>query len=707
MLWLALATLLTPQSIADDERTLRDTLAELDRSRPESGPAVAAWEKRRFEAAWEYGVALARLADTRKDKETYRRVVAHFTDFIWRYDDYLAALQARIYVARAHQALEEWGPCFQNLKAARVLDKPERRKDPELVEIATRSHAAELRARVAHARGAEEALNAARAHLQQFRALADTEAFVAMRLEVARTLHALRRVGECEKTLEEVRGRHADGVLGRVALEMLASLVGRPEHVLAYAERLFEEHHFTEAAAWFGRAPRTPHVWYRLGMCYTSTRRLFEAAEALERAVASDHPERLDAALRLERVLAYLARTVGEASAKTRLSALREWMKKNLDLERAGPAALYSVADGFYAEGKFREALELYARIKPGQERYADALHSRGLCHFRLEEHLRAADTFRAYLELPSRVPRMAEAAADLACRSLLAAGKPEEALALTDREAPKDAAHVQGRLAHRVDALARLGRFDEARRTLEGMKEEANPAALRRALERLALGYEDALRRTGDAKLWGPYARVVVTLSEKSFQPLRGEKLLAAADALMLEGTAEAFGMAFDLYGQYLLAATLREDERTPVEYRRAQAALGSDRLAAAAALAAGLAARHPFNGSYAELRGDVAAAQAAMLVPGAARNQLLDDAIRLFDEQASARAHARDEHYFRLRLKYLTQLTKRDPQKAQDWILLFEKKNLGQWDEDRWGYQSKVQALKAKLAALLPARR
>jgi len=708
MLWLALALALAPQSIADDEKSLGEKLAELDRTRPHSdGPAAEAWEKKRFDAAWDYGVALSRLADVRKDKATYKRVVDHFTEFIWRYEDYIAALQARLYLARAHQALEEWGPCFESLKKARVVDKAENRKNPDLVEIATRSHMAELRARVSYKHGVEPALQAAQAHMQQFKPQADTEVFVAMRLEMARTLHTLRRIAECEKTLEEVRSRHADTEKGRVATEMLATLVGRPEHLLGYAERLFEEHHFTEAVGWFARAPKTPHVWYRMGACYASMKRLYEAAEALERAVASDHPERLDAALRLERVLAALVQSTGDAPAKVRLGTLREWMKKNLDLEKAGSAALYSVADGLYGDGKFGAAIELYARIKPGQERYADALHSRGVCHFRLAEHEKAADAFRAYLSLPARTPRMAGAALDLACRSLLALGKAEDVLGLTSGEAPRDPTLAEWRLAHRVEAFARLARFGEARETLAVMKEDAAPKATVRALEGLAAGYEEAIRKTGDKKLWPLYARAVVTLSEKSFQPLRGEKLLAAADALSLEATADACAMAFELYGQYLLDRSLREDEKPAVEYRRAAAALGAGKLDRAAEIALDLSRRFPYNGSYVELRGDVAAARAAKLPPSDERNRFLDDAIRLYDEQASARSASKDEHYFRFRFKFLAQLSDRDPQKAHDWIQIFEKKNVGQWDGDRWGYESKIQTLKEKLAQILPKRK
>ena len=66
--------------------------------------------------------ALRRLAESRKKPELWKRVIAYWTDITWKRDDTLIALEARLIVARAHQALQEWGPCFANLKAARLTD---------------------------------------------------------------------------------------------------------------------------------------------------------------------------------------------------------------------------------------------------------------------------------------------------------------------------------------------------------------------------------------------------------------------------------------------------------------------------------------------------------------------------------------------------------------------------------------------------------
>jgi hypothetical protein len=707
MLALILAALSgSHQSLEDEERALREKLAKIERSRPDSGKALEEWERSHFETSWEYGVALYRLAEKKRDPVAYRAVIKHFTDFIWRYEDYLAALQARIYIARAHQALEEWGPCFSNLAKARRLDKPEERKNPELVEIATRSHTAELRARAAQKTSVETALQGAQDHLKKFPALAESEPFSAMRIEIGRAFHAVRKVAECEKTLSEVATRHLGSQIGDEALEALATLVPNPEHLLRFAERLFEKHHFTSAAGWFARAPKTPHVWSRRGTCYTYMKRFYEAVEALGEACKADHPERLEAAVRLEQVLRHLVTRLGDEKMRARLSAHREWMRKTLDLAEAGPKTIHLTAGDLMAEGKYREAADLFLKIQPGQEQYADAVHSLGYCHYQLKEYEKAAAALQAYLGLEKRTPRSSGAALDLACWSLLALGRPQEVLQLTERTVPADPDFREWRLAHRVDAFGRLGRFKEAHGTLASMKESEAARPTVRALARLAAAYEEAIRKTGEKKLWGPYARLVLAVSEKGDR-LRGEKLLAAADALMLEETPDGYGLAYDLYAQYLLDSKLRADERDPIQYRQATAAGAAGRPERAYEIALDLVVRNPFNGNYRELRGDLAAALAAKLARGAERNRFLDDAIREYAELSTSRKDKQDEHYFRLTWKYATQLFARDPEQARDFFGKMEMRGYALWDEDKWGYRAKMESLKGKILEVLPRRR
>ncbi len=705
---LVLAALSGPhQSLEDEERALREKLAKLERSRPDAGKALEDWERSHFETSWEYGVALHRLAEKKKDPASHRAVIRHFTDFIWRYEDYLAALQARIYIARSHQALEEWGLCYAHLLKARKVDAPQDRKNPELVEIATRSHTAELQAHVAEKRSIEASIQGALDHLKKFPAFLESEPFVAMRIALARAYHAVRRLADCEKTLLDVVARHADTDPGESALETLCELVPKPEHLLRLAERLFAKSHFTPAAGWFGRAPKTPHVWYRLGTCYTYMKRFYEAVDALEQACRVDHPERLDAAVRLEEVLKHLVSRVGDEKMRVRLAAHRDWMRKNLDLVKAGPLTIFRTATDLMREKRHKEAVELFLKIQPGQEPYADALHSLGYCRYQLKEYEKADQALQAYLKLPNRKPRESDAALDLSCWSLLALGRPEDVLALTEKAVPADAAYRQWRLAHRVDALARLGRFKEARETLASMNESDAARPTTRALERLAAAYEEAITKTGDRKLWGPYARIVLTLSEKILQPLRGEKLLAAADALMLEETAESCGMAYDLYSGYLLDARLRADERDPIQYRQATAAAGSGRLDRASEIALDLVTRNPFNGSFRELRADLAAARAEKLPRGEGRNRLLDEALREYGDLSVARRDKQDEHYFRLTWKYATQLFARDPEQAREFFEKMEKRGYGRWDEEKWGFRAKMEALKSRILEVVPGRR
>ena len=705
MLHLILAVCLAPQSLEDQVKSLGDALAAAEKARPDqAGPALEAWDRKCFDASWEYGVALFRLAEERKTEALYKQVVKHFTAFIWKWEDYLAALQARIYLARAHQALAEWGLCFSHLAGARQLATPENRKNPELVEVATRSHTVELRARADFKRGLDDAVRSAQAHLKQFAALMESEAFVALRLEMARALHALGRIADAETLLLGILEKHPEDEPGDASLGLLADLVPKEEYALRFAERLFSRHHFTPALRYFARCAKTPRIWFRLGACYASSKRPYEAAEALQQSIAKDHPDRLDAAVVLEKVLLRIVSVLKDETFRPRLAAHREWMRKTLDLAKAGARVLLAQADDLRREGKLREAVGLYAKIRPGEESYAESVYATGHCELKLREYERAIAAFKSYLALK---PRSADGATDLLCWSLLGAGKSEEVLALTEKSAPQDKVHAQGRLAHRVDAFARLGRLKEADIELGRMKEADAPDPLVRALRQLALGYEAAIAKTGEKKLWGPYARVVVALTEKTFQPLRGEKLLAAADALSLEETRESFALAFDLYSQYLVAATLRAEERRPVEYRRALAAVGGGRLDRALEIADLLSAGSPENGSYRELKADIQTAQAAALPAGTERNRKLDLAMEAYGDLRGAFRMSQNEHYFRLTEKYARILFQRDPERCRDFFVGMEKRGYGKWDEGRWGFKPKMDALRADVMKAVPPRK
>lgn len=688
------------------ERLLREELGRLEASRPAGAAELEAWDRKLFDAQWEYGVVLFRLAEERKSRPLYEQTIRHFTDFIWTRDDYLAALQARIYLARAHQALEQWGPCFSWLAQARVTDKPAHRANPQLVEIATQSIIAELRARIAFRRNFDVSLSAAQAHLKRFAPQGETPLFVAMRIEMGRVLHAAGRWTEAEALLREVWTSHAKEELGESALADLAELFRRAQYLEPLADLRFRDHHFTEAVTLYRRLDRTPRVWLRIGLCYAHLRRPLEAAAALEEACRHDFPDRTLAALRLERILAHLVAR-GEAAYRPRLEAHRQWMLRTLDLKKLGPGPIRDLADSRLDEGKHAEAAELYARIAPGEEGYEEAVRARAYCRFKLKDYAGAAEGFASYLGLEKRTSRGSDVALEYACRALLELGRAEEVLALAGKANPRDPATAQWCLAHRVDALSRLGRFPEAQDVLASMKEDVAFSPVVRALERLALAYEAALRKTGDRKLWGSYARTVVALSRKTSEPLRGEKLLAAADALSLEGTAEGSALAFELYGEYLLDPALRPAGREPVTYRRARAALGAGKLQAAMNLATDLLLADSVRGSYRELQGDVFFAQAQALRPSGERNRLLDEAIRVYGTLYRDLSRRPDEHYFRVMEKYANLLFLRDPERAREFFATQDLRGEKEWDGGRWGTRERMEALRKKVHEIVPARR
>jgi hypothetical protein len=685
-----LLSLLAQQSPEAMERA-RFTALEEFRRQPKPLPPEA--DAAYFEAQWEYGHALSRLAECRKQPLQWKQVISYWTAFIWERDGDLASLEARLLIARAHQALEDWGPCFANLKAARQLDTPDRRKNPDLADIATRALILEARARLAQGQGAEISLRDARAHLAQFPS--DGEPTLALRLETARLLHAANFHLESRRVLEELLARHPRTDVGDEALVLLADLFGRRTDEAA--ERLFETRRHAEALVRFQRLPRTPHTWLRLGQAFAQSRRFLESADALGRACAVDSPDRVDAALELEKVLRHLAGRLGEPGAQARLDGHRAWMISTFG-ERIGPAPLFAQARSLQQEQKYREAADLYGRIPAGVDCYEDAVHSRAVCLYRLKEHAKALDLFRAYLAFDQRTPRSTDAAIDLAAWCLARLDRPAELLEHVDLHAPADPVRAQWRLAHRVDALARLARFDEAKETLGQMKEDIALDPTLRALERLAAGYEAAVRVNNDPKLWSAYARTALTLSEKSFKPLGGDKLLAAADAIYLEATPEAYGLAFELYSRVLAAAKLRPEEERPLDYRRAVAAAGSGRLERALQIADALTTADPYNGTYLELRADVLGLQADALPRSPERRNLMEAAVKAYGELSSAIRNRQGEAWFRLTWKCASRQLELDPDRVKQYFRIMEMKGYGSWDDGRWGYRAKMEDLRRK---------
>jgi hypothetical protein len=669
------ALLLLVQAIpADPERAALD---EIRAARPAegSGPAFDAWDAKYFAAQWDYGHVLRKRAEARKRRGDWEQVIRYWTDFTWERDDSLAALEARLIIARAHQALEQWGPVFSNLKAARVPGKA-----PELAEIATRALILEARARLAYGRDPEISLRAAREHLA--RHPSDAELYLHLRLETARLLHAAHYDLESRKVLEELLAAHPRTGVGDAALGLLAETFGR--RLEEHAERLFETGDVLRAAVAFRRLPRAPRVSFRLGQCYRRAGRPLEAVDALRAACAVDSPDRLDAAKELEKILLQL-----DAPG---LADHQAWMIRTFGA-KAGDNVLFRRADALLRQQKFKEAAELFGRIEGDVE----ALHSRAYCHYRLKEYEKALELFRAYLASDLRDPRSSDIAMDYAAWCLAKLDRGAELLEHVERHAPKDPLRARWRLAHRVDALARLGRFEEARATVDQIKDDLGPEPGIRALERLAAGYEAVVRRKNDPKLWSAYARAVLALSEKSFKPLSGERLLAAADAIYLEATPDAYGLAYELYSRYVAGAKLPPEDARAIDYRRAAAAAGSGRLKEAAEICDALAIAEPLNGTYLELRADVLCLRAEALPRSPQRRELLERAVKSYGELASAVGVVqKNEAYYRLIWKYAARQAELDPDAARRFFRIMEAKGYGAWDEDRWGFRSKMAAVK-----------
>ena len=247
-------------SLQEQERVLREKLASLRKESHETNSAAfEAWDQRVFDVEWTYGVALHKLARTSGTPDHYRRVINHFTDFIWIREGWIAALQARLYIAGAHQELKEWGQCFSNLKAARTINDPKLSKIPAIIEITTRSLIAEFRARKEFGRRRGYPIDETDLHLKRWKDLAVSDLFVALRIERAEALYVIGRRAESAKALRAI---------GDAALGTLAELFPGPDTSLKLADKLFDKHHFSRALLWYKRGKPGQREWLRIGQCY-------------------------------------------------------------------------------------------------------------------------------------------------------------------------------------------------------------------------------------------------------------------------------------------------------------------------------------------------------------------------------------------------------------------------------------------------------
>ncbi len=180
-------------------------------------------------------------------------------------------------------------------------------------------------------------------------------------------------------------------------------------------------------------------------------------------------------------------------------------------------------------------------------------------------------------------------------------------------------------------------------------------------------------------------------------------------------EGSAEArrlFSMALDLFKQYMLRQTgIPADDLRSLRTRVTCCLRMTGRLDEAIRSCDWLYQEDPdikiFGSSWEELA-DCFAGKAAPLPRGGARLDLLNQADCVYARLAARLRHVADEHAYRLLLKHAEILLETDPDALRRLFIQYGLRGYApEWDGDRWGCRSRMEALRKKLDAVAPLKK
>lgn len=189
-------------------------------------------------------------------------------------------------------------------------------------------------------------------------------------------------------------------------------------------------------------------------------------------------------------------------------------------------------------------------------------------------------------------------------------------------------------------------------------------------------------------------------------------EKAQAKGDAVAIKEAREMFEKAQQLYERLILSsgANLSDDQMKAIQSRQVTCLLKAGKFDKVLAELSALEGSDPEmrRGSDWEALGDCKMEKANSMAPGSPRNELIGQAAGIYYKLFLRLGEKNGTHYWRMIWKYCDALFQIDPDQLDQFFSSMLKRAIApKWDDGQFGFQSKIEDLRAKNDARLPNKK
>ncbi len=294
---------------------------------------------------------------------------------------------------------------------------------------------------------------------------------------------------------------------------------------------------------------------------------------------------------------------------------------------------------------------------------------------------------------------------------------------------------HLQ--LAKLGDAKPDFDRLAKASDDLDAMvaryqKERLGLDALQNALSALSGSFRIAAAKVADPAVKEAYniraAELMFQYFESSAAEPKGDEVEVMADTFydiatkkmdkaLARGDAEEiakirgmYDKAFALYERLALSAKLSDESLKAIQSRMVTCLVKAGKFEKAMQELDRLVANDPekANGSNWEALADCKTEKAKSLPAGGDRNKLIEEAAAIYGDLFMKLGEKAGTHYWRMVYKYCAALYETDPDRLQAYFKQMLVRNIAPtWDNDQWGYKTRLEKLRADNEARLPGKK
>jgi hypothetical protein len=428
------------------------------------------------------------------------------------------------------------------------------------------------------------------------------------------------------------------------------------------------------------------------------------------------------------------------------LEALKEWEKLARPEKTAYEEALFSIGFNLYQEGD---------RLMKAAAREANEPKRNAAMTQAIELWKRAQASFKTHLEhvdkLPTKDTRVVKNAIGsvlYSCKILVnpKIDRADEALAASedlDKRFPNaDPRLLTAIMSLRLDAKLKKGQVQEAEDDLRALKakyekERVGLDYYTRALALLANAFEEAANREKDkdnekfelfADKAGAYyydfyllkpgeisqPKQIEAMAEKLFGVAESRAKKAGADKEALDRARDVFGKARELYNAYLLQEESRLEKGVvrAIKARITRCLIMTGKFDEAVKQYQEITRDDQAmrDGSSWESLADCYFQKAQSLPTGNERNGLYKDAEKIYAQLSALLVQSQtfNEHTWRLLTKRAETLYEIDLEALRHFYTNFDSRGYGPaWDENKWGFQTRLEDLRKKLNEKVPPRK